>query len=288
MERPAWSANMIDMDFREDGLQDYLKRVGSHRLLSREEEVELFQQLEAGDLSARDELVRCNLRLVVKIALQFKGMGTSLADLIQEGNIGLLNVIGKFNWRLGFRFSTYAAFWIRQEVQAAVRNGGSLIKLPIRKGRLLGKINEVVRTFNRSEGRDPSTSEIAAMLGVDEQKVVDLLPMRDSVVSLDADPNGEGVTLLHSLPEEGPAPYTRLQQEQLGAVVRGALEFLTERERTIMELRFGLADGRSHSLRKTSRKVGLSQEGVRRIERRALDKLSRPAIRQRLEGLLTA
>ncbi|MBI1293123.1 sigma-70 family RNA polymerase sigma factor [bacterium] len=279
---------MADSYFNEDGLQDYLKRVGSHRLLSREEEVELFQRLEAGDESARDEIVRCNLRLVIKIAMQFKGMGVCMSDLIQEGNIGLLHVIGKFDWRRGFRFSTYAAFWIRQEIQGALRNAGSLIRLPIRKSRLVCRINEVSRYFARTEGREPGVDEIALFLDVDPVKVEELMPMRERVLSLDADSPTEGYSLLDTVPQVGPAPYESLNRAQVTAVVRDALDFLTERERNIMELRFGLNDGKAHSLRKTSRKVGLSQEGVRRIERRALDKLSRPAIRARLEGLLIA
>jgi len=279
---------MAEFQFHDDGLQDYLRKVGSHRLLTREDEIALFQRLEAGDESAREEIVRCNLRLVIKIAMQFKGAGVPMADLIQEGNIGLLHVIGKFDWRRGFRFSTYAAFWIRQEIQAALRNAGSMIKLPIRKARLVSRINEVIRFFGRSEGRDPNAEEIALFLGVEVSRIEELLPMRERMLSLDADSQNEGVSLLDSVAESGPAPFENLNRQQVSAVVRDVLEFLSERERFIMELRFGLTDGKAHSLRKTSRKVGLSQEGVRRIERRALDKLSRPAIRARLEGLLTA
>jgi RNA polymerase sigma factor (sigma-70 family) len=220
--------------------------------------------------------------------MKFKGHGVSMSDLIQEGNIGLLNVIGKFDWRRGYRFSTYAAFWIRQEIQAAVRTNNSLIRLPVRKARLIGRMNEMIRVFHRMEGRDPSIVEIAQFLDVDAETITDLMPHREGVLSLDADPRGEGATLLQTIPQNGPAIYEDLNRRQVGHVVRGVLDHLTDREREVMELRFGLQDGRSLSLRKTSTRVGLSQEGVRRIERRALDKLSRPAVRARLEGLLTA
>lgn len=273
---------------REDGVQDYLKRVGSHRILTKEEEVELFQRIEAGDESAREEVVRCNLRLVVKIALQFKGFGLPLADLIQEGNVGLLHVTRKFDWRRGFRFSTYAAFWIRQEIQAALRNNGSMIRLPIRKARLMGRITEAIRHFNNFEGRDPSAHEIAEHLSVSVETIEMLLPLRDVVVSLDAERNVDGGSLFDVVADDAIAPGTRLSEEQTNHAVRNVLRYLSGREREILELRFGLNDGRSLSLRKTSKKVGLSQEGVRRIERRALDKLQRPSIISRLDGLLTA
>ncbi|CAN5441173.1 N/A [soil metagenome] len=280
---------MGDEMFREDGLDDYLKNVGAHHILTKEEEVALFQRLENGDPSAREELVRCNLRLVIKIALQFRAAGQPMADLIQEGNIGLLHVIGKFDWRRGFRFSTYAAFWIRQEIQASLRNNCSMIRLPIRKARLLGKISETIRHFNGMEGRDPSTDEISQFLGVEEERIAALMPMRESIVSLDAERSDESANLMDTLPHGGLAPFELLNEVQTNHVVRGVLKYLSDREREIVELRFGLNEGgRSLSLRKTSRMVGLSQEGVRRIERRALDKLSRPAIRCQLDGLLTA
>jgi RNA polymerase primary sigma factor len=278
----------MELTLREDGVQDYLKRVGSHRILNREEEVELFQRIEAGDESARDEVVRCNLRLVVKIAMQFKGYGLPLADLIQEGNVGLLHVTSKFDWRRGFRFSTYAAFWIRQEIQAALRNNGSLIRLPIRKARLMGRISEAIRHFNNFEGRDPHTTEIADYLNIEVDKIEAMMPLRESITSLDMERNEDGGSLLDLVAQDTPAPSSRITEEQTNGAVRGVLRYLSEREREILELRFGLNDGRSLSLRKTSKRVGLSQEGVRRIERRALDKLQRPSIISQLDSLMTA
>ena len=277
------------MSFNEDGVPEYLKAVGAHKLLSREDEVVLFQRVESGDDSAREEVIKCNLRLVVKIAMQFKGCGVAIADLIQEGNVGLLNVISRFDWRRGFRFSTYAAFWIRQEIQSAIRNYGSFIRLPIRKARLMGHISDAIRFFNSHEGRDPSVEEIATFLHEDMEKVAALMPFRDSVLSLDAErPQADNLSLLESIPETGPKPGDRLAQEQADIVVHGAMRYLTDRERQIVDLRFGLTDGKSLSLRKTSKKVGLSQEGVRRVERRALGKLQRPTIMAQMQGLLTA
>ncbi len=269
----------------DDGIQDYLKTIGNHRILTREEELELFQRVERGDEMAREEIIQCNLRLVVKIALQFKDCGVSMSDLIQEGNVGLIYVISRFDWRRGFRFSTYAAFWIRQEIQAAIRNNSSMIRLPIRKARLMGRISEAIRHFNSYEGRDPNTEEIALFLDVPEDKVAAIIPMRESIVSLDAERNEDGANLFDTIPDNRPAVYEALNTRQTGIAVRAVLDYLTDRERDILELRFGLTGGKALSLRKTSKKVGLSQEGVRRIERRALEKLQRPAIRAKLDGI---
>lgn len=278
----------MEDQFDSDGVQDYLKQVGAHRLLNREEEVELFQRLESGDPSARDEIVRCNLRLVIKIALQFRGMGVSVADLIQEGNVGLLQVIERFDWRRGFRFSTYAAFWIRQEIQASLRNTSSFIRLPVRKSRLLGRISEAIRHFNTMEGRDPSEAEIATFLGEPEEKIHSLMPLRESVVSLDAEVNEDGGHLLDTIPCEAARPGEHHAERERRQVVRKSLGILTDRERDVVELRYGFKGGKSLSLRHISRRVGLSQEGVRRIEMRAIGKLQRPAVRQQLDGLLSA
>ncbi len=278
----------MEQTLREDGVQDYLQAVGSHHILTREEEVALFERLESGDESAREDIVRCNLRLVVKIALQYRGHGVPLADLIQEGNIGLLCVTSKFDHRRGFRFSTYAAFWIRQEIQAAIRNSGSMIRLPIRKSRLMGRISEAIRFFNTYEGREPSIEEIAQFTDTTLEKVQMLLPLRDAVVSLDAERNEDGASLMDTVADDAPDIYEALNDEQRKEQISRVLEFLTDREREVIILRFGLNSGKPMSLRQASRRVGLSQEGVRRIERRALDKLQRPAIRAKLDGLLAA
>jgi len=282
-------ANKYRPEF-EDGIADYLKSVSKNEVLTREEEVALFQRLEGGDEGAREELVRCNLRFVVKIALRYRGHGLPVADLIQEGNVGLLTVISKFDWRKGYRFSTYSAFWIRQEIQAALRRRGNLIRLPVRKARLLSKINETIRTFNQQEGREPEAEEIASILGMDVEKVDDLLPFRESVLSLEAERSEEGGCLLDMIAQEdGEQPGDRLAEEERARVVSDALRVLNPREREVMSYRYGFGEGgESLSLRKTSKIVGLSQEGVRRVEQRALGKLARPGVSRQLRYLLSA
>ncbi|MBI5155456.1 RNA polymerase sigma factor RpoD/SigA [Candidatus Poribacteria bacterium] len=275
--------------FEEACLQDYLKEAGHHRVLTREEEVALFQRLEQGDEAAREEIVQCNLRFVIKVALPFRGFGVPLSDLIQEGNIGLLQVIDKFDWRRGFRFSTYAAYYIRQEVQAALHRQGSLIRLPVRKARLLGKINEVIRRVVNLEGREPSVEEIAFTLGLPVARIEPLLAMRNAFTSLDARQGEDGPSLSDVLPSaDTPSPSAEIEAAQAREAVRGLFGFLSDREREVVQLRFGFQNGRSYSLRGASKLVGLSQEGVRRVENRALNKLRRPHVCDQVADLLTA
>ena len=266
-----------------------LQEATKGHVLNREEEVALFQSLEAGDENARDEIVRCNLRFVVKIAMQYKGMGVPMADLVQEGTIGLLHVIGKFDWRRGTRFTTYAAYYIRQEVQACLYRQASMIRLPVRKARVLGRIQEYIRSTQEREGREPQPQEIAVALGVDTDLVEMLMGLRHSFSSIDAEVEVDGRTIAESLPDhDAVVPGHALNIEQSHAAVIGMLDVLSDREREVLDLRFGLNSGVSRSLRKASAVVGLSQEGVRRVENRALDKLRRPTVRARFEQLMIA
>ena len=271
-----------------DEIRFYLDEIAKHKVLTREEEIALFQRLEAGDESARAEIVEANLRFVIKIALQFANRGMSIADLIQEGNIGLLDVVGKFDWRRGFRFSTYAAFWIRQAIQLAVRKQANVIRLPIRKSRMLGHVNESIRSFTAAHNRPPTNRELALLLDTDEEKLEELMQLRDAVLSLDATPGDEeGGQLLNRLQDDRtPSPFESFMAHELRRKVEEALGQLSDRERRVVRLRFGFETGQEMSLRSTSQMVGMSQEGVRRVERKALKKLRRPANRELMSGLV--
>jgi RNA polymerase primary sigma factor len=269
-----------------DGLKTYFDEVSDHRLLTRDEEVELFRRMEQGDESAREEIIRCNLRFVIRMANQFQGRGLPLEDLIQEGNIGLIEVTGRFDYRRGFRFSTYAAFWIRQAMQQALRKQGNMIRLPVRKSRMLGQMNEVVSRHQNEWGRNPSLAELAEAMETTEENMTRLLKMREPVLSLD-EPNKDGFTLGEALPSDSAAsPVERAVEGERKVRVKHILTYLTEREERVVRLRFGFENGKSMSLRRASRLVGLSQEGVRRIEQKALAKLRRPAISAKVAQLL--
>lgn len=265
----------------------YLAEIAKNKVLTREEEVKLFQRLKAGDTSAREEIVEANLRFVVKIAIQFAGRGVALPDLIQEGNIGLLEVIDKFDYKKGYRFSTYAAFWIRQAIQMALRKQSNVIRLPIRKSRFLGHLNEAINNFSNNNGRTPTVSELSAVLNVEENKLEQLLSMRESVLSLDAEDDEEGGQLLSRLHDDSSlSPYEQYAEKEMSLHVEAALNTLSDKEKNVLKLRYGFDGGVGMSLRSTSKVVGMSQEGVRRVERSAIRKLRRPAVSEMVTGLI--
>ena len=263
-----------------DGLsvEAYMKEVGQIPVLSPKEEVELFRRYQTGDEAAREKLVRSNLRFVVKIASGFGGQGLPLSDLIQEGNTGLLEVIDKFDHRKGFRFSTYASFWIRQAIQMGLRRQRGITRLPVRKSRLLGHMKEAINDFLRRDGREPTAAELAETLEVDESVIEQLMQYRKSYCSLDEEPAEGHTSLLETLPStDTPSPRDACAEKLLKRQVAKLLQLLDARERKILSLRFGFLTGSNFSLRSTSKVMGLSQEGVRRIEKKALAKLRRPA-----------
>jgi RNA polymerase primary sigma factor len=276
---------MPEMD---ESLPLYLKEIAKTPVLTRTEEVTIFKRLKRGDKAAREKIIQSNLRFVVKIALEFVNRGMPLSDLIQEGNVGLLEVIDKYDYRKGFRFSTYAAFWIRQAIQVALRRTNSLIRLPIRKSRLLGKLNDIVSGLVQREGRDPTTEELARETRLRPDRLEALLRMRGAVLSLDSPSESpDESNMLERIPDlTARSPVQHSMENQAKLKVSKMLDTLSEREKTIIKLRYGFENGKNLSLRKTSKFVGLSQEGVRRVEMRALAKLRRPSSRAYVQGLL--
>jgi RNA polymerase primary sigma factor len=278
---------MAPTDTISDPISAYLGEIGRNEVLSRDEERDLFQSLEKGDETARERIIACNLRFVVKIAAQFRGRGMPLADLIQEGNIGLLEVLDKFDWRRGYRFSTYAAFWIRQAIQRALLRGGSMVRLPSRKARLLGRINGVIDSHRAEFHRDPTLEEISIALDTDPEVLASLMRWRESVLSLDTPVDDNGGQLMDTIADDPTeTPIETLLEDERREQVGRALDRLSEREQAVLRLRFGFQTGKELSLRKTSARIGLSQEGVRRLERVALNKMRRRAQRQELTCLL--
>ncbi|NUP89419.1 MAG: sigma-70 family RNA polymerase sigma factor [Candidatus Sumerlaeia bacterium] len=274
-------------DTATDSLSFYLSEIGKNPVLTREQEQALFKRLERGDESAREEILACNLRFVVKVAAQFRGRGLPLADLVQEGNVGLLEVIEKFDWRRGFRFSTYAAFWIRQAIQRALVRTGSFVRLPSRKARLLGHVTQVIEDHRAEHRRDPSVDEMAEAMEMDAESLGAILRWRESVLSLDAPMDDDGGALMEIVAGGDESdPLQSLMEEERTRQVTQALDRLSDKERAILRLRYGFETGKSLSLRRTSTRIGLSQEGVRRLEHVALNKLRRRSRRGELAALL--
>lgn len=276
------------MKYSDSSLRTYLDEIGKNRVLTRSEEVDLFQRLARGGDSVRNTIINCNLKFVIRLAQRFRGRGMAFEDLIQEGNIGLLEAIEKFDCSLGYRFSTYAAFWIRQAMQVAVRQRGSLIRLPVRKSRMLGFMKEIFSESWSVRGRPPNDAELAEGLGISEEKARELARLGDAVLSLDMpiDEN-EGPALMDLIADtrSEPTDHGALEAERRQKV-QAAMQSLTERESHVIDQRFGFRGGVSRSLRKVSKRLGLSQEGVRRIEQRALNKLRRPHVRQAISSLI--
>lgn len=266
----------------------YISLIKDYSVPTKEEEYALFKRYNDGDKSASEEIIKAYLKFVIKIACQFLHQGMSLSDLIQEGNIGLMNVIDKFNYKKGYRFTTYAAFWIRQAIQRALKKKARFIRLPIRKARMIGRLNEEIISFLQNNGREPTAKELAKIMKVPEKDVKLLLEMKESVLSYDSTTgDDESTQLLKFLPyENSESPYDYCMKEEVRKRIRKIFKYLSEREQKIIKYRFGFIGGNELSLRNISRLMGLSQEGVRRIQNQALNKLRRPYLRSMIEGFV--
>ena len=271
----------------EDSLDVYLREISRYPVLNPVDEKLLFKRLNAGDETAREEIIRCNLRFVVKMALRYQNQGIPLPDLVQEGNMGLMEVVDKFDYRKGFRFSTYAAFWIKQSIQQALCKQSRLIRLPIRKSRAIGKIQEASKFFAKREGREPNADELSVIVNLPADRVEQLSRMNEPALSLDYTADENAPALEDVLAQETtPNPCEAAMADQLKARVKNVMNCLNERERRILSLRFGFIGRRGLSLRRTSKFIGLSQEGVRRVEKKAIEKLRRTPLQKQIVGFL--
>jgi RNA polymerase primary sigma factor len=259
-----------------DTLQLFLNEIGRHRLLTPAEELELARRIEKGDLAAKERMINANLRLVVSIAKKYQGSELTLLDLIQEGILGLIRAVEKFDYRLGYRFSTYATWWIRQAVERGMDAKARAIKLPINLVRTQRKVARAESALAMRLDRTPTDAEVAREAGIE---VGDLHAMRDAartVTSLDR-PLGEedDAAFGDLLPSDGPAPDDVVHVSLREQALRRALEDLPERERTVVALRYGIDGGEPRPLREIGRQLGITPERVRQIESKALGRLGR-------------
>jgi RNA polymerase primary sigma factor len=274
----------------EDPILTYLRDIKNLPLLTAEQEVDLAKRIEAGDSEALQKFVMSNLRLVVSIAKRYRNRGLSMLDLIQEGNIGLMRAVHKYDWRKGFKFSTYATWWIRQAVTRAIADKARTIRLPVHMGEAITRLNQVTQRLTQQLGRDPTEEEVARALGVNVQKVRDAVKAAHVPSSLEAPIGDEDESELADLvadeasqrPEE--AVYETLlkleTQEALGSV-------LTPREQLVLQLRFGLGNGHVYPLEKIGEVLGITRERVRQIEAKALEKLRHPSVAKSLKSYLS-
>jgi len=266
-----------------DALQLFLNEIRRYPLLTAEQEVELSKRIEQGDLQAKERMINSNLRLVVSIAKKYQGQELSLLDLIQEGIFGLIRASEKFDWRKGYKFSTYATFWIRQAIQRGLANKARTIRIPVHIGQRERKIVRAERELSAKLGREPSDDEIASHAELPLDQVEEVRDAARTVTSLDRPVGEEGDTALGDLLEGGAPPVDQEVEVSLSEqLLRQTIEELPDTERDVIRLRFGLTGEDPQPLRETGRRRGLSGERVRQIESRALKRL---AMRRELEAL---
>jgi RNA polymerase primary sigma factor len=264
------------MPYDSDSLRSYLREISTQPLLNHEEEIALAQRIEQGDHDALQEMVRHNLRLVVSVAKRYVGRGLTLLDLVQEGNIGLMRAAQKYNWQTGFRFSTYATWWIRQAITRAISDQGRTIRLPVHMGEAVSRLHRTVQTLSQRLGRRPTIEEIAKEADLPEERVEIMLRMSQQTLSLDVPiGNDEDATLGDVIANkfEVDNPEAEVSAGLLREEVAEALETLAPRERLVVDLRFGLTKPKQHTLAEVGSQLGISRERVRQIERTALRKL---------------
>jgi RNA polymerase primary sigma factor len=274
-----------DGPFVTDPIRVYLREIGGAPLLTQAQEVELSQRVESGDIEAMQEFVLANLRLVVSVAKKYAGRGLPLMDLIQEGNLGLMRAVQRYDWRRGHKFSTYATWWIRQGITRTISDQSRTIRLPAHIGEAVAKLSRVTQKLTQTLGHHPSVAELAAETGYDQDRVSGILAVAQQPVSLES-PIGEDedTELADFVPDEQePEPEDEVGRRLLQSEVRQVLQdSLSERERTVIALRFGLVDGHPHPLQEVGERMGITRERVRQIEAKALRKLRQPPVENRL------
>jgi RNA polymerase primary sigma factor len=266
-----------------DALQLFLNEIRRHPLLTAKEEVELAKRIEQGDLEAKERMINSNLRLVVSIAKKYQGQELSLLDLIQEGIFGLIRATEKFDWRKGYKFSTYATFWIRQAIQRGLANKARTIRIPVHIGQRERKIARAERELSAMLGRDPTDEEIARQAELPMEQVEEVREAARTVTSLDRPVGEEGETALGDLLESGgPEPDEEVALSLVEDTLRRTVDELPDPERDVIRLRYGINGDDPKPLRETGRRLGLSAERVRQLESKALKRL---ATRRELEAL---
>jgi RNA polymerase primary sigma factor len=260
----------------EDSLQLFFNEARKHPLLTADEEIELAQRIERGDLEAKDRMVNSNLRLVISVARKYQGQGLPLGDLIQEGMLGLIRAVEKFDWRKGFKFSTYGTLWIRQAIGRGLANSGRTVRLPVHIVARARKIADAERKLAVEYGRQPTDEEIAAFVELPMDEVIDIRRADRGPTSLDQGVGEDGDTALGDLiAGDGPSIEDYVSSELDFETLREAVGGLPDNERTVITLRFGLDREEPQALRETGRRLGLSSERVRQLEDQALRRLSK-------------
>jgi RNA polymerase primary sigma factor len=282
-ERPS-STRRVD----EGSLNIYLREISRIPLLTRDEEYELAKRVRKGDPKAREKLVASNLRFVVKIAKAYQNRGISLVDLINEGNLGLIRAVGKFDERKGVRFISYAIWWIRQALLRSIAEQSKIVRLPMNKAGRVRKVARAARDIGQQMGREPTREEIAERLGLEAREVTDAVAIAKKDISLDIPPNDYETLTLSDMIESTlyPSPEEFVEREKFVEEMGKAVASLGRREAKILRLYFGLGEERPHTLEEIGTMLGLSRERVRQIKQKALSKLREAPEGDRLKSFL--
>ena len=258
-----------------DSLQLFFREASRYPLLTAADEVALAKRIERGDVEAKDRMINSNLRLVISQARRYQGQGLSLGDLIQEGMLGLIRAVEKFDWRRGFKFSTYGTLWIRQSIQRGLANTGRTIRIPVHVGQRERKVAKAERELAARLSRDPTDEEIAAAAELPEEQVREARELTRSLASLDRPVGEDGETALGELlASERPQPDEEVGEALAEQRIRDVVERLPEEERTVVTLRYGLAGGEPRSLREAGADLGIGPERARQLEEQALHRLA--------------
>ena len=275
-------------DIADDSVRLYLREIGRVPLLTAAEEIELAKRIAKGDKAAKDKMVEANLRLVVSIAKKYIGRGLDLLDLIQEGSSGLLRAVEKFDYTKGFKFSTYATWWIRQAITRAIADQARTIRIPVHMVETINKLIRTQRRLVQELNREPLPEEIAAEMEIDVEKVNHILKIKQDIVSLESPVGDDKDSSLSEFieDEDSKTPEESATHQLLKEQVADVLSLLTPREQKILRMRFGLEDGRSHTLEEVGLEFGVTRERIRQIEAKALTKLRRHRESKKLKDYL--
>lgn len=288
LEKELEMLTTLDSRSISDPVRMYLREIGRIPLLTRDQEIELAQKTEAGDIRAKEKLTASNLRLVVSIAKKYIGRGMSFLDLIQEGNKGLIRAVEKYNWKKGFKFSTYATWWIRQAITRAIADQARTIRIPVHMVETINKLIRISRKLMQQLGREPLPEEIAEVMEISPEKVREILKISQKTTSLETPIGDDEDSYLGDFIEDTKqaSPYELTSQRLLRENIEEVLSALSDRESKVLEMRFGLRGAKPMTLEEVGREFGVTRERIRQIEAKALRKLKHPSRRKMLQDYL--
>lgn len=287
LEKELESLATLEEGYLSDPVRMYLREIGRVSLLTYDEEVALAKRVEKSDRRARERLINANLRLVVSIAKKYVNRGLTLLDLIEEGNIGLMRAVVKYDWRRGYKFSTYATWWIRQAITRAIADQARTIRIPVHMVETINKYNRILRKLMQELGREPTPEEVAMEMEVPVEKVREIIKVSQEPASLEAPVGEEEDSRLGDFIQDSSAsPTDQATQALLKDHIREMLSTLSPREAKVLEYRFGLEDGKQRTLEEVGREFGVTRERIRQIEAKAIRKLRHPTRARKLRDYL--